>query len=85
MSCRAKAWFGDARMALPMIAAYDSSGFTVEYGPAGRTKGRLSSSGGLVLIGPGDDTRLTMGGGLDRGVAGRDDLIFCRAGVLGMG
>ena len=56
-----------------MIAAYDNSGFTAEYGPGGRTKGRWSSSGGLLLIGPGEDTKLTIGGGLDRGVAGRDD------------
>ena len=67
-----------------MIAAYDSSGFVVEYGPRGRTKGRRSSSGGLLLIGPGDDTRLTIGGGLDLGVAGRDGLTFWREGVLGM-
>lgn len=47
-------------------------------------KGRWSSSGGFGCMGPGDETRLTTGGGLERGVAGRDERVFFREGVLGM-
>lgn len=66
-----------------MIAAYDRSGFTVEYGPGGSVNGRWSPSNGAGRIGPGEDTRLTTGGGLERGVEGQDEATAFLEGVLG--